>query len=99
MMYSSQTNLHGCPKWVKRRGFRYELTVSNGKHCIYSQTDEESDQIIGYEVFRIKFQKERVVEGKVLKSRFQFPHDEAFGEWAWFTASLSSAVIIIARLK
>lgn len=92
MIYSLKYDPNGCPNWVSRKGFRYELVISTGNHCLYSQTDEESGTFIGYEVFRIKFQNERVINGTVLKSRFYFPNDEAFGIWAFYASDLANAI-------
>jgi hypothetical protein len=83
MRVSSTLDPHGCPYWVIRQGFRYNLLLSNARMCLYQQTDDERHEIVGYEVFHIKWQNERRINGVFLKRRFQFPHDEAFGYWAW----------------
>ncbi|MEP1095915.1 MAG: hypothetical protein ABJG78_12440 [Cyclobacteriaceae bacterium] len=83
---------NGCPTNVRRGGFLYELELWHDKACMFSKTDEKSGRLMGYEVFKAKLQKERVINGRALPERFHFPHNEAFGEWAWSYQNLLKAI-------
>jgi hypothetical protein len=71
------------PENIKRKGFFYELEKRGTKTLIYRQIDDEDNIIVGYEVFKIKVDKPKVVFGIQLNEREVFPANEDFGKWAW----------------
>jgi len=66
-------------------------------HCylpitIYLQIISHKENIYAYEVFLKKVRPDRMVYGKVVPTRECFPHDEAFGKWAWSYWTLDMAL-------
>lgn len=85
------TNLLELPNTIKKNGFAYELEIANGKVAIYRQVDLERGNLVGFEIFRIRFRESRELNGRQLKASLRFPHDEAFGYWAWFAKTRNEA--------
>ena len=79
------------PENIKRKGFFYELEKRGTKALIYRQIDDEYNIIVGYEVFKIKVDKPKVVFGIQLNEREVFPANEDFGKWAWACSSRERA--------
>lgn len=79
------------PENIKRKGFFYELEKRGTKTLIYRQIDDEDNIIVGYEVFKIKVDKPKVVFGIQLNEREVFPANEDFGKWAWSCSSRERA--------
>jgi len=75
---------------IRKNGFDYTLVKRGQRSCIYKQKVTES--VSYYEVFLIKVKKKRTVKGKILPAREVFPHDEAFGYWAWSIRDYSRAL-------
>ena len=65
----------------RKNGYDYTLIVRGLKSCIYEQRLSENKK--HYEVFRIRIQPEKFFQNKILEAKECFPHDEAFGNWAW----------------
>jgi len=66
---------------VRKNGFDYTLKRRGKHHVIYEQKFKGT--IVGYELFKIKIKPARKVGGVWLPAKERFPHDEAFGKWAW----------------
>ncbi|MCD4737450.1 MAG: hypothetical protein K8R53_15510 [Bacteroidales bacterium] len=66
---------------IHKNGFEYSLILRGKRSCIYKQRVGENCHY--YEVFILKIKPERIVNGKILIANEAFPHNEAFGEWAW----------------
>jgi hypothetical protein len=82
---------------VVRRGFRYVLVKRVGDVAMYEQHDIKLGMLVGYEVFVVK-----VLGGSWVKFPGQsekqwvepyeaFPHDEAFGLYAYAPSTLEHA--------
>ena len=69
------------PLKLRKNGFNYSQVLRGKRSCIYEQTVTEN--IKYYEVILIKIAPEKVIKGKKFESRERFPHNEAFGYWAW----------------
>jgi len=69
------------PIKLRKNGFNYTQVLRGKKSCIYEQ--EVSEGVKYYEVFKIRIKPERYIKGKKVEAREWFPHDEAFGYWAW----------------
>jgi hypothetical protein len=69
------------PLKLRKNGFNYTQVLRGKISCIYEQ--EVSPKTKRYEVFLIKVKPERKLNNKVLPATEMFPHNEAFGGWAW----------------
>lgn len=78
------------PLKLKKNGFAYTQVLRNGKAYIYMQRVAEN--CLYYEVFLRRVSLERILKGKTLPSKIKFPHDEAFGKWAWTFPNLDKAL-------
>ena len=68
---------------IRKNGFIYRLEERGEKAMVYRQICPEEGDIVGYEVFKIKVDKPKVVFGIQLNEREIFPGNEDFGKWAW----------------
>ena len=66
---------------INRNGFIYIKLYESDRAYIYAQWD--GCELQGYEVFHNKIRGERVIKGNRLQAAIRFPHNEAFGDWAW----------------
>ncbi|MFC2118082.1 hypothetical protein ACFLSY_05535 [Bacteroidota bacterium] len=71
---------------LTKNGFNYTQVLRGKRSCIYAQ--EVTEDITYFEVFIIKVKPSRkiIVNGELIReipAREIFPHDEAFGYWAW----------------
>ncbi len=66
------------PASVKFQGFIYNLVQESKNVLIYSQSEDENDAPVGYEVF-------------FMGTFFRMPQDEAFGVTAWTYKNLDEA--------
>ncbi|MFC2121633.1 hypothetical protein ACFLTI_08570 [Bacteroidota bacterium] len=74
------------PLKLTKNGFNYTQVLRGKRTCIYEQ--RVCKGVTYFEVFLIKVKptKKIVVDGEVvgeISAREIFPHDEAFGYWAW----------------
>lgn len=78
---------------IHKNTFQYELIQRNQNFAIYAQYIE--DEIIAYEVFRIKIQKAQVVKlgGRTIfyAEKEMFPSNEDFGYIAFTCGNLAKA--------
>lgn len=73
-------------KSIRKHGFDYQQVKRNDHVALYQQSKYT------YEVFLIKIgSPKELPSGKVLPLRELFPHDEAFGKWAWSIHGLEMA--------
>lgn len=77
------------PQKLSRHSYTYEQIWRNEKLAIYSQT--LGGKIIGYEVFKIKFQRERIFMGIFFPRKERFPYDGEFGCSAWTLGTIEDA--------
>lgn len=80
------------PIHLRKNGFDYEQIKRGTKACIYKQIIPGAPH--QYEVFRIKVKKARIVKGNEIPAKEWFPHDEAFGVWAWSIQNLELAYAV-----
>ncbi|MEO9482476.1 MAG: hypothetical protein ABJG47_03485 [Ekhidna sp.] len=92
MKYSNSLNPNNCPHWILRKGYKYDLILSNGKLALYSRTDLKSGKIVTYQVFSVRLQKKRGIAGRLLSRYFLFPYDEVFGSRRWSFKSIDQAL-------
>jgi hypothetical protein len=69
------------PQTLRKNCFEYVQILRGYKSCIYEQLYYK--KIKYYEVFLIRIKPEKIFKGKVIEAREVFPHNEAFGVWAW----------------
>jgi hypothetical protein len=83
------------PDTFEKNGLNYKMVERNDKAVIYQQFNAENLPI-GYEVFRVKIQKETdmVLNGVSvhLEEKEALPSNESFGLWAWGYDTLPMAI-------
>lgn len=79
-------------KEIRKNGFIYRFLKRGGRALIYEQYDPELDEVIAWEVFKLKVDKPKVVFGIQLNEREIFPGNEDFGKWAWAYCDLDRAL-------
>lgn len=78
------------PEKIRKNGFEYTQILRGNRSCIYEQKVHENR--CDYEVFLIKTRPERKIQNKIIETNERFPHDEAFGLWAWTYKSYDKAL-------
>ena len=78
------------PQTKRKNGHDYVQVFRGPKAAIYRQCFR--GMLVGYEVILIRVQKGRSYKGNWLETRERFPHDEAFGKWAWAFSSMERAL-------
>jgi hypothetical protein len=79
---------------INRNGYIYTQLKRGERAAIYEQIFEDLEEsfCIGYEVFKIRIGKSKVVFGVELPEKEKFPSDEDFGKWAWTYRDLNKAM-------
>jgi hypothetical protein len=79
---------------INRNGYIYTQLKRGERAAIYEQIFEDLGEsfCIGYEVFKIRIGKSKVVFGVELPEKEKFPSDEDFGKWAWTYRDLNKAM-------
>lgn len=79
---------------INRNGYIYTQLKRGERGAIYEQIFEElgDSTCVGYEVFKIRIGKSKVVFGVELPEKEKFPSDEDFGKWAWTYRDLNKAM-------
>ena len=90
------------PLKLSKNGFNYSQVLRGDRSCIYAQ--EVMPDLTCYEVFKIKVRPQRkiIINGEVLRTveeMEKFPHDEAFGLWAWSYRNYEDAIIKFKELE
>jgi len=75
---------------MRKNGFAYTQVCRGEKSCVYAQG--VSDNTACYEVFLIKITPGHYFKGKIIEAHERFPHNEAFGSWAWTFLSYEEAL-------
>jgi hypothetical protein len=83
-------NMKSLPESFVKNSFHYIKFKENEHGFIFKQF--LNNKLEAFEVFRRKNRKERVINGRTLPAKIQFPHDEAFGKWAWSFAVFDNEV-------
>jgi hypothetical protein len=78
------------PIKLRKNGFEYVQVQRGQRSCIYEQ--RVAPGLNYYEVFVIRIKPERILQGKKIKAREWFPHNEAWGEWAWTFRNYDAAI-------
>lgn len=85
-----QANIKTLPSKLRKNGFDYTLILRGERTCIYEQRVTKG--ISYYEVFLLKLKPEKKVLEKIIPAGERFPHNEAFGKWAWSFRSYYDAL-------
>jgi hypothetical protein len=85
------------PPTINRRGAKYKLVKRGTKALIYARTVQGKTR--SYEVFELKVRDPQIINGKPIPASERFPHDEAFGFWAWSYYSLEGALTRYKKLN
>ncbi len=78
------------PQNIRKNGFDYDQVIRGAGYALYEQTVSENERY--YELFEIRIRPEREFRGELLEAREAFPHNEAFGSWAWTYPTLKEAL-------
>ena len=70
-------------------GFLYTKVLEGERAYLYSQMGTSNN--VSYEVFIRKVKPERYIKERKIAAQEMFPHDEAFGKWAWSFYTLEDA--------
>ena len=84
------------PLKIRKNGFTYVQLLRGMKTFLYEQRGPEG-RVIGYEVFKEKIRSKRFIKGNRLEASIRFPHNEAFGNWAWSFGVFSSKKRVLER--
>ncbi len=71
------------PEEIRKNTYLYKFYKRGEKTMMYEQIEPDTGRTVGYEVFRRKIDKPKVVFGIQLNEREIFPGNEDFGKWAW----------------
>lgn len=85
------------PHKINKNSYEYTQVLRGKKTCIYEQRVCET--IKYYEVFMIRIKPNAIINGKLLNAKERFPHNEAFGKWAWTFNTLNKAMIKFEHLE
>lgn len=81
----------------RKGGFQYRLFKQGQKSLIYERCNYQL--VKGYEVHRLRMQKERYWNGRILRESNRLPIDEDFGKWAWSFITLRRALFKFDELE
>ena len=84
---------------INKNSYVYNLIQRGEKAMIYEQIEPEEHFIVGYEVFRRKIDKPKVIFGVELGEREVFPGNEDFGKWAWSISDKGRALDRFAQIE
>ena len=85
------------PTIMRKNGFIYTQVCRGQKSCVYAQGVSEDE--VYYEVFLIKIRPARPFKGQIIEEHERFPHNEAFGAWAWNFPSREKALEKFEKLE
>jgi hypothetical protein len=84
---------------VIKYGFNYEQMERTEKYAVYKQTFIKTGTVHGFEVFKIMISKDYVLSGSHVEGGECFPHNEAFGKWAWSCNTILRAKEIATEIE
>lgn len=85
------------PRNFNRNGFRYTLVLKGNRSLIYSQY--AYGKIIAYEVYKIRYNRKREINGRTLPASYRYPSAEDFGYKAWSFGCFSEPTKALLRAK
>lgn len=85
------------PEVIKKRGAYYHQIKRGNRSFIYKRSDGIGPD--SYEIFKLKKAPPVNYRGMQKSARERFPHDEAFGNWAWSSYTLERAYKIFNNLE
>jgi len=71
------------PEEIRKNTYLYKFYKRGEKAMMYEQIEPSTGDTVGYEIFKRKIDKPKVVFGIQLNEREIFPGNEDFGKWAW----------------
>lgn len=71
------------PEEIRKNTYLYKFYKRGERAMMYEQIEPSTGQTVGFEIFKRKIDKPKVVFGIQLKEREIFPGNEDFGKWAW----------------
>ena len=85
------------PIKLSKNGSIYTQIHRGERSCVYERREPEGD--VYYEVFLIKNKPDRKIRGKLLEAKEVYPHNEAFGVWAWINPNYESTMRCFQELE
>ena len=104
MNYEEVSIIRKLPLKLRRNSFDYNQVLRGQRTCIYAQKvpknvkyQKVKEYIVYFEVFLIKVIPYRtiIINGEVVRevpAHEKYPHNEAFGYWAWSFESYERAL-------
>lgn len=80
-------------KQYRKYGYTFDQVKREGDVCIYSQKNEESGKIVGYEVFEIQKKQAFEMNGHSYEASEAVPNSAKWGECAFTSGNLAAAEI------
>jgi hypothetical protein len=71
------------PEEIRKNTYLYKFYKRGERTMMYEQIEPSTGQTVGFEIFKRKIDKPKVVFGIQLNEREIFPGNEDFGKWAW----------------
>jgi len=71
------------PEEIRKNTYLYKFYKRGERAMMYEQIEPSTGQTVGFEIFKRKIDKPKVVFGIQLNEREIFPGNEDFGKWAW----------------
>lgn len=79
------------PDQYNKNGYIFRLHERINDVAIYSQYDPDSERLIAYEVFRVKMNTGKFINGKPLQDKESIPGNEQWGKTGFTCYDLTSA--------
>ncbi len=77
------------PQKLRKNGYSYTLYLRTDFEAIYAQW--YGNELISYEVFKIKRIPDKTVKGKLIKAHKKFLKEKDFGYTAWNYTNIDGA--------
>lgn len=84
---------------IRKNQFDYKQVAATEKAYIYSQSFKGTDKVLAYEVFERRENKPYTIAGNEISAAVAFPHNEAFGQWAFVYTSFEKAQVKFSELN
>ena len=75
---------------IRKNNYTYTLVCRGQRSCIYAQ--HVTPKMTCFEVFIIRVNKAKTINGKFIPEKERFPADEDFGKYAWSYCDYESAL-------
>ena len=77
-------------KIINKNNYTYTQVLKGKRYCLYEQNGIANMRC--FELFEIKFSREKNINGLIIESKELFPKDTDFGKTAWAICDLDKAL-------